>query len=50
MNNNVAEKIADAVIDEIDKSTMLGAGFDCMSQKAQTQFKQKLVDIVVEHQ
>ena len=44
-----AEKIAETVLEEIDKLTMLGAAYDCMSEKAQINFKQKLIDIVIEN-
>lgn len=36
----------DKIIEEIDKRTLLGAAYDCMSEKGKERFKQSLQKII----
>ena len=42
------EETVDQIIEAIDSSTMLGAGWDCLSEAAKARFKSKLQKILDE--
>lgn len=42
----MGEKIADKIITLMDSKVLLGAAFDCMSERKQEQFKQDVAAIV----
>lgn len=44
--NMITEEIVDKIILAIDESTMLGAGWDCLSTAAKDKFRKKLEAIV----
>lgn len=40
------EETVDAILKEIDKRTLLGAAYDCMTEKGKERFEQKLLEIL----
>ena len=45
-----SEKTVNKILEEIDKSMLLGAAFDCMTESGKEKFKAKITKIVEDHQ
>lgn len=48
MTKEQAELAVELIIREIDRSTLLGAAFDCVSEAGKERFKNKLIKIILE--
>jgi hypothetical protein len=48
MNEERAKETVEKIITEIDKSTLLGAAYDCISDVGKQKFQDKLIKIVIE--
>ena len=46
MEEENAKEAAEKIIEEIDKSTLLGAAYDCMSDNGKTKFQKKIESIL----
>jgi hypothetical protein len=45
-----SEKTVNRILEEIDKSMLLGAAFDCMTESGKEKFKSKIKKIVEDNQ
>ena len=48
MSDEEIKKMVDKIIAEIDKSMLLGAAYDCMSEDGKTRFRDKLSKAISE--
>ena len=48
MSDEEIKKLVDKIIAEIDKSMLLGAAYDCMSEDGKTKFRNKLSKMIAE--
>lgn len=46
MSNEKIKYVVDKIIDEIDKSTLMGAAYDCISDNGKIKFQNKLEKII----
>ena len=46
LNPSEIESIVEKVIEEIDKSMLLGAAYDCMSEDGKSRFREKLTKAI----
>lgn len=47
--NTATDKIVQDIISEIDKSTLLGAAYDCISEAGTIKFQNKIKQIIMNH-
>lgn len=43
------KQAVDIIIQEIDKRTLLGAAYECMTEKGKEKFQKRLFEIIKEH-
>ena len=46
MSENDIERVVEEIIGEVERSTMLGAGWYCLSPIAQAKFKDRVADVL----